>query len=59
MLKVTNLDVNYGRHQVLRGISLDVKKGELVTLIGSNGAGKTTLLMTLSSLIKPTRGEIE
>lgn len=59
MLKVTNLDVSYGRIQVLRGISLDVSEGELVTLIGSNGAGKTTLLLALSGLIKPTSGEIE
>lgn len=59
MLKVTNLDVHYGKLQVLRNISLDVNEGELVTLIGSNGAGKTTLLMSLSGIIKPTRGEIE
>lgn len=59
MLKVTNLDVRYGKFQVLREISLDVKEGELVTLIGSNGAGKTTLLLALSGLIKPTSGEIE
>ena len=59
MLKVTNLDVRYGKFQVLREISLDVKEGEIVTLIGSNGAGKTTLLLALSGLIKPTSGEIE
>lgn len=59
MLKVTNLDVCYGKVQALRDVSLDVKEGELVTLIGSNGAGKTTLLLALSGLIKPTKGEIE
>jgi len=59
MLKVNDLDVPYGMLQILRKVSLDVKGGELVTLIGSNGAGKTTLLLAISGLIKQTSGEIE
>jgi len=59
MLKVKNLDVYYENLQVLKGISIDVNEGELVTLIGSNGAGKTTFLMTLSGIIKQVSGSIE
>ena len=59
MLKVDNLDVYYGSIQALRGVSLDINEGEIVTLIGANGAGKTTLLMTLSGIIKPASGTIE
>ena len=59
MLKVNNLDVCYGKTQVLRCVSLDVNQGEIVTLIGANGAGKTTLLRTLSGIIGPTSGTIE
>jgi branched-chain amino acid transport system ATP-binding protein len=59
MLQVNNIDVAYGDVQVLYDVSLDIKKGELVAVIGANGAGKTTLLKTISSLLKPTRGTIE
>lgn len=59
MLKVANLDAGYGSTQILSGISLDISRGEIVTLIGANGAGKTTLLMTISGIIKPTSGTIE
>lgn len=58
MLVVNNLDVRYGNIRALKGISLEVKQGELVSLIGSNGAGKTTLLRTISGLLKPTEGGI-
>lgn len=58
MLKVNNLDVHYGVIQALKGISFEVKDGEIVTLIGANGAGKTTTLRTISGLNKPTNGEI-
>ena len=58
MLKVTNLVAGYGKVQVLHGISLEVRPGTLVTLIGSNGAGKTTTLRTLSGMIKPSAGSI-
>ena len=58
MLKIENLSAGYGKIQVLRGISLEVPKGSLVTLIGSNGAGKTTTLRALSGMIAPTGGRI-
>ncbi|GIN92501.1 ABC transporter ATP-binding protein [Siminovitchia terrae] len=58
MLKINNLNVNYGRIHALKGISLEVEKGEIVSLIGANGAGKSTLLKTLSGLIRPKEGEI-
>ena len=53
MLKINNLDVYYGNIQALKGVSLEVNKGEIVTLIGANGAGKTTLLKTISGLLVP------
>ena len=58
MLKIENLSAGYGKVQVLHGISLEVAKGSLVTLIGSNGAGKTTTLRALSGMIAPTGGRI-
>jgi branched-chain amino acid transport system ATP-binding protein len=58
MLKVKNIDVYYGVIRALKEISLEVKEGEIVTLIGANGAGKTTTLRTISGLIKPTKGTI-
>ena len=59
MLKVRSLNVHYGAIQALKGVSINVSQGELVTLIGANGAGKTTLMMTLSGILKPTSGTIE
>ncbi|MFK9093935.1 ABC transporter ATP-binding protein [Bacillus salipaludis] len=59
MLNVSNIDVFYGNIQALKGVSLEVKDGEIVTLIGANGAGKSTLLKTLSGLLKPKSGKIE
>jgi branched-chain amino acid transport system ATP-binding protein len=58
LLEVREIDVFYGRIQALRGVSLHVGEGEIVTLIGANGAGKTTILRTISGLIKPARGTI-
>lgn len=58
MLSVKNLEVYYGVINAIKGISFDVKPGEIVTLIGANGAGKTTILNTLSGLIKPKKGDI-
>lgn len=58
MLKVENINVYYGNIHALKGISFDVNKGQIVTLIGSNGAGKTTTLRAISSLIKPKEGDI-
>lgn len=58
MLRIENLKVSYGHIQALRGISLSVGKGELVTLIGSNGAGKSTTLMAVSNLVMKTEGRV-
>ncbi|HEX3800424.1 MAG TPA: ABC transporter ATP-binding protein [Verrucomicrobiae bacterium] len=58
MLTVKNLTVNYGAITALRGISLEVKQGDIVTLIGANGAGKSTTLRTISGLLKASSGEI-
>jgi len=58
MLIVKGIEAGYGTIQVLKGVDLQVKKGEIVTLIGANGAGKTTLLRVISGVINPTRGEV-
>lgn len=58
MLKVENLDVYYGGIHALRGVSIDVNEGEVVSIIGSNGAGKSTLLNCISGIVKPKSGEI-
>jgi branched-chain amino acid transport system ATP-binding protein len=58
LLEVDNLKVNYGGIQALKGISLTIAQGELVTLIGSNGAGKTTTLKALAGLLHPTSGKL-
>lgn len=58
ILTINDLSVNYGRIKALKGVSLEVKEGEVVTIIGANGAGKTTLLKTISGLLKPTQGSI-
>lgn len=58
ILKIENLIVNYGYISALRGISIEVDKGEVVTLIGGNGAGKTTTLMSISGLTKIDAGTI-
>lgn len=59
MLKLRDICAGYGKSEVLRGVSLDVKKGEVVTLVGANGAGKTTTLKALCGLIPATGGTIE
>lgn len=58
MLKINNLDIFYGGIHTLKNINLEVKQGEIVTLIGANGAGKTSTLRAISSLEKPKNGEI-
>lgn len=59
LLKVSNIDVFHGSLQVLWDVSLEVKPGEIVALIGSNGSGKSTLLNVISGLIHPAKGSIE
>ncbi len=58
MLEVKGIEAGYGAIQVLKGIDLVVRKGEIVTLIGANGAGKTTLLRVISGILTPTNGEV-
>ena len=58
MLEVDNIHTYYGNIQALKGISLTVEKGEIVTLIGANGAGKTTTLRTICGLLKPHQGKV-
>jgi branched-chain amino acid transport system ATP-binding protein len=58
MLEVRGIDVFYGDVQVLWDLSFEVRKGEIVALIGANGSGKTTSLATVSSLLKPRKGSI-
>lgn len=58
MLKVDNIDVYYGAIHAIKGIRIEVPKGEIVTLVGSNGAGKSTTLRTISGLMKPKNGTI-
>lgn len=58
MLKLINISTYYGNIQALKGISLEIFSGEIVTLIGANGAGKTTSLMSISGIVPPRSGEI-
>ncbi|MCX6009186.1 MAG: ABC transporter ATP-binding protein [Chloroflexi bacterium] len=59
MLKVRDIDVFHGTFQALWNVSLDVRKGEMLALIGANTSGKSTLLDTISGLLHPTKGSIE
>lgn len=59
MLEVNNIHTYYGNIHALKGISLEVEEGEIVTLIGANGAGKTTTLRTISGLLKPREGTVK
>lgn len=59
MLSISDLHTYYGHVHALRGVSLDVEEGSIVTLIGNNGAGKSTLLRTISGLVHPSSGTIE
>ncbi|MDR2016982.1 MAG: ABC transporter ATP-binding protein [Burkholderiales bacterium] len=58
LLRVDNIHTHYGKIEALKGVSLEVKRGEIVTLIGANGAGKTTLLMTICGSPKASSGRI-
>ncbi len=59
MLTVDSLSVFYGGIHALKGISIDVREGQIVSIIGSNGAGKSTLLNTISGIVKPKEGRIK
>jgi branched-chain amino acid transport system ATP-binding protein len=58
MLKVTDLAVNYGAIEAVKGVSFEVNEGEIISLIGANGAGKTTILHTVSGLLKAAEGSV-
>jgi branched-chain amino acid transport system ATP-binding protein len=58
LLEVDSIETYYGNIRALKGVSLTVNKGEIVTLIGSNGAGKTTTLRTISGMLHPRRGQV-
>ena len=59
MLKVTEIEVRYSGVPVIHNVSLEVNRGELVSVVGSNGAGKSTLLKTIAGALHPTRGSIQ
>ena len=59
MLKISDLNTYYGVIHALKGIKMEVDKGEIVSLIGSNGAGKTTLLNTIAGVTKASRGKVD
>ncbi|MCP3921371.1 MAG: ABC transporter ATP-binding protein [Desulfobacterales bacterium] len=58
MLKLKNINTYYGNIQALKDVSLEIKEGEIITLIGANGAGKTTTLMSISGIVPPKSGEV-
>ena len=58
ILKVSNIESYYGPIMAIRGISLEVPRGRIVTLLGANGAGKTTVLKTISGILDPQKGTI-
>lgn len=59
MLKLANVDTYYGSLKVLKSVSLEVKKGEIVSLLGGNAAGKTTTIKTIFGIVRPRKGEVE
>src|SRR5438105_10500287 len=59
ILKLSNIESYYGPIMAIRGISLEVPRGRIVTLLGANGAGKTTVLKTISGILDPQKGAIE
>ncbi|MBH10635.1 MAG: ABC transporter ATP-binding protein [Candidatus Marinimicrobia bacterium] len=58
MLKLVGIETYYGKIKVLHGVSLEVKEGQLVAILGANGAGKTTILKTISGIVEPEQGSI-
>ena len=59
VLKLLNVESAYGPIKAIRGVSLQVRRSEIATVLGSNGAGKTTILKTISGIIDPRKGTIE
>ena len=59
LLKVSNIETYYGQIQALKGVSLHVEEGKIVTLLGANGAGKSTTMKTIAGLLKPKQGFVE
>src|SRR5204862_472522 len=59
ILQLLNVESNYGPVQALRGVSLSVTEGKIVTVLGANGAGKTTTLKTISGIIAPRKGQVK
>ncbi|WP_198085091.1 ABC transporter ATP-binding protein [Variovorax sp. E3] len=59
ILRLLNVESAYGPVKAIRGVSLQVPRGQIVTVLGSNGAGKTTILKTISGILDPTRGSVE
>ena len=58
MLEIEDLTVSYGQRRALEGVSLSVREGEIVTLLGANGSGKSTTLRAVSGLVRPQRGRV-
>lgn len=58
MLRLQNIESSYGPVKAIRGVSLQVRQGEIATVLGSNGAGKTTILKTISGIIDPRKGQV-
>ena len=59
ILKLTNIEAAYGPITAIRGVSLSVPRGAIVTVLGANGAGKTTIMKTISGILDPTKGQVE
>ena len=59
ILKVSNIESFYGPIMAIRGVSLAVPRGQIITVLGANGAGKTTILKTISGVLDPQKGSIE
>ncbi len=59
LLDVTSIETFYGPIQAIRGVSLQVEQGQIVTVLGANGAGKTTVLRTISGVLDPERGAVQ
>ncbi len=57
MLEIQNLDVHYGDFHAIRDVSLSIKEGSIVSLIGANGAGKSTIMNTICGINKPSKGK--